>query len=137
MLNERPRHSAQDVEDLLARGRRLLHAAADRVHLLELAEHLHEDPSTLRNQLERRERKRPSADLLLVTYLLDEQLQEDMARLVGKELSEPPDLTPEQFAREAVAYAQQHADRTTAAHLVELYRRVRSGEATKLREVGT
>lgn len=88
------------LDDHRAQLALLLERAAERVGVDRLAHWLHEDPSTLRNQLARRERKRPSSDLEDLVWLLDPQYRHDKAAVTGELLTRPADLTPEQVANE-------------------------------------
>ena len=91
------------IEDRRASSRLLLEQAAERVGIAQLAHLLNEEPSTLRNQLAYRDRKRPSADLADLVWLLDEQYRHQKAGLCGEVVQRPPDMTPEEAFRALTA----------------------------------
>lgn len=112
------------LEDKLAAQRLLLAQCAEDVGIENLAHWLKQDPSTLRNQLARRERKTPSADLEHMVYLMCARYRTSKASLLGEELRRPADLSPEDAMREATAraLAKGYID---AADLAALFARTR------------
>lgn len=113
------------LEDHRAAARRLLSESVYRVGLTEVAHKLEEDPSTITHQLRRDGNKRPSADLEQLCFLLDPEYRKGLAALCGELLSHPPDLTPEDALREAIARSSKgYLDK---AELAALYARTKRG----------
>lgn len=94
------------LEDKRAALRRFRKAGADRVGIPQLAHMMDLDPSTIRNGLARRDGKQECADLDDLIWLLDPLYRQQKAGMCGEVLSRPPDLSPEQALREALAMAQ-------------------------------
>lgn len=113
------------LEDKMASQRQLLASCADDVGIENLAHWLKQDPSTLRNQLARRDRKTPSADLEHLVYIVCARYRSGKAALLGEELRRPADLTPEEAMREATVAAQAKGY-IDAADLAAIYARMRT-----------
>lgn len=94
------------LEDKLASQRRLLESCAEDVGIENLAHWLKQDPSTIRNQLARRDRKSPSSDLENIVYVMCARYRSSKAALLGEELRRPADLSPDEALRELVTRAQ-------------------------------
>jgi hypothetical protein len=93
-------------EDFLAQSARLLRASVERLGLTRVAGIVGKDPSTISHQLSALDPgKSPSAKLQAVCWYLDPIYQADLAGLVGKVLSTPPDLDPADAMREVVSLA--------------------------------
>jgi hypothetical protein len=118
------------MDDKRASCRRLLADAAERVGIPNLAHWLDEDPSTLRNQLAHRERKRPSAELEDLVWLLDAEYRRLKAGVTGEVLTRPPDLTDGEALRLIHAKAQAGWDRRALAEIADILSRVGGTEDT-------
>lgn len=112
------------LDDKMAAQRLLLASCAEDVGIENLAHWLKQDPSTIRNQLARRDRKAPSADLEHMVYLTSSRYRERKAALLGEELRRPADLTPDEAMRELLARAQVN-NYVPLADVASLYSRMR------------
>lgn len=113
------------LDDKRAAARKLLEVAAERIGIPELAHWLDEDPSTLRNQLAYRERKRPSGEMFILAFFLDDEFRKLLVGQCGEVLSRPPDLSPSQGIREILALAQATFDKRAAGDVARIAARVR------------
>lgn len=116
------------LDDQRSAARRLLEQSANRIGIAELSHWLGEDESTVRNQLAYRDRRRPSAELEHLCWLLDGEYRRLKANLKGEVLSKPPDLTPEQALREIAVRAQAEWGRCAATDVAGVLARTRMGE---------
>lgn len=106
-------------EDRLAARRRLLEESVRRLGLSEVAHQVKEDPSTIDNQIARRGKRRPSADLADLCEDLDPVYRAGKAALMGELLVRPPDMTPEEAMRALLVEAQSqgYVDKVRVAEL--------------------
>lgn len=116
-------------DDKRACLRKLLTAGAEEVGIPELSHWLDEDPSTLRNQLAHRDRKRPSAELEGLVWLLSRTYRERKAGQTGEVLSRPPTLTADEALRVLFAKAQAGWDRRALAEIADVLSRVGKDES--------
>jgi hypothetical protein len=89
-----------------------------------LARHTGEDPSLISKRMNRVERRQPTADMLIVAFVLDQRLQEVAAGQVGKLLVAPRDLTADEALRLLFVKAQAGWDRRALAEVAEVLSRV-------------
>lgn len=99
-------------------------AAVDRVTEYQVARHTGEDPSLINKRIHRVERRQPTADMFIITYLLDRRLQEIAAGQVGRLLVPPRNLTADEALRLLFAKAQASWDRRALAEIAEVLSRV-------------
>lgn len=85
--------------DRLARRRQLLTESVYRIGLCEVAHKLKEDPSTIKHQLDRDDKKRPSADLADLLEELDAEYRRAKAALLHERLLPEADLSPNDALR--------------------------------------
>lgn len=112
------------IDDHRVSARRLLEAAAERIGIPSLAHWLDEDPSTLRNQLAHRERKRPSAELFVLCFLLDGELRQKLAGLCKEVVIPAQTLDPWEALRLIQAKALAGWDRRAASEVSDILSRV-------------
>jgi hypothetical protein len=98
--------------------------AVGRITEYELARQTGEDPSLINKRINRVERRQPTADMFILTYLLDQRLQEVAAGQIGKLLVAPRDLTADEALRLLFAKAQAGWDRRAVAEFAEVLSRV-------------
>lgn len=91
-------------EDEGAQLHMLVIASVERIGITEVARHLHVTPSHLRNIIAGRRTMLPGT--FSICWRLDPVFRADCAALKKEVLSRPPDLSPEDFAREVVARSQ-------------------------------
>lgn len=120
-------------EDNRAQLHHLLLSSVERVGVVEVARHLGETPSALRNQVAGRRALPPGA--FSICFLLDAEFRAAAVGVTGEVLSRPADLTPEEALRllAVEAQAKGYVDR---ARVAELLQRMRPEDRQHLRAVG-
>lgn len=116
------------IEDKRACLRKLLADGAERVGIPQLSHWLNEDPSTLRNQLAHRERKRPSAELENLVWLLDAEYRQDKAGQCDELVVPKAKYTADEALRLIIARAESAWDRRAVAELATIISHVGKAE---------
>jgi hypothetical protein len=125
-------------EDHLAACKRLLVESVHRLGLSRVADIIHQDPSTVSNQISGVDpKKRPSAQLVFVCWLLDREFRIALAKLKKEFLSKPPDLEPEDALREIAVRAQASFDKRALADVNEVLARVRRDSSWQQKAVAS
>jgi hypothetical protein len=118
------------MDDKRAALRKLLADGAERVGITELSHWLNEDPSTIRNQLAHRERKRPSAELEHLVYLIDAEYRRLKAGQCGETICPVPNLTADEAIRLIVAKAESSWGKHAMSEVAGIVARVGKTEDT-------